>query len=43
LAIASNCPVRKTKCANLAGLIGCVAGLSRRIGATSFIGVLAFL
>src|SRR5439155_9817939 len=36
-AISSNWPVRSTKWANLAGWIGCVAGASRRIGATSFI------
>src|SRR5438309_12133208 len=37
-AISSNWPVRSTKWANLAGWIGWVAGASRRIGATSFIG-----
>jgi len=36
-AIFSNWPVRNTKCAYLAGLIGCVAGARWRIGLTSFI------
>ena len=31
-AILSSCPVRSTKCANLAGLIGCVTGASLRTG-----------
>jgi hypothetical protein len=34
----SICPVRNTKWANLAGLIGCVTGSRVRIGVTSFIG-----
>src|SRR5437762_12378435 len=37
-AILSNWPVRRTKWAYLAGLIGCVAGARWRIGVTSFIG-----
>ena len=35
--IRSNCPVRSTKWANFAGLIGAAAGSRVRIGAISFI------